>query len=340
MPNIAKKFIDKSRQHLLWEVTKKLEKITDRFAVIEEKMDTLQGTQLQINHYQHELMEEVNHRTKNSGTLVLSEKEMVTKIFSGLKMYLDPRDMAISVPLALDSVWEHQITSAFLAILGPNDTVFDIGANNGYYGALAAQKTDKKKAKVFLFEANPHLIPYIRKTLSVNWLNEQSTLEQLAVADKPGELTLNILQDYVGSSSVHSLEHTEAYMKGKMQLAAAESVKVQAVTIDDYCKKHKVPAIDLMIMDIEGFEDKAYAGMRKTVQASPNMSLMLEFTKGSYDDPKAFYEQMLSDFGHVYTIDDAGFIVKPEATDYKSIIEVNDDWVMPIFSKKADLANK
>jgi hypothetical protein len=94
------------------------------------------------------------------------------------------------------------------------------------------------------------------------------------------------------------------------------------------------------MMDIEGFEDTAYAGMRNMVQASPNLTFFLEFTKESYADSKKFYELMLKDFGHVYVIDEEGYMVKPKDMSYETVIGDSDDWVMPIFSKNAKLANR
>lgn len=300
---------------------------------------TLHDTQLTINHHQTGLLQELKERTKNSGTIALSENEIITKIFSGLKMYLDPNDLAITPHLALDGIWEHRVTAAWLAVVQPQDVVIEIGSNNGYYGALAAQKTDKKNSKVIMFEANPNLIPYIRKTLAVNWLNEQTVLENVAISDKEGELVLHILQDYIGSSSVRPNAEIKKYMGSKMRMETAEEVKVKATSIDVYCKKHKIPAVDLFLMDIEGYEDIAYAGMRKTIAASPNATLFVEFTPQGYKDPEGFYNQMLKDFGHVYMIDDDGYIVKPKTTSYGAVIGNPDDWVMPIFSKKANLAN-
>lgn len=305
------------------------------------KVDDINSMLLSINHNYSLILNELHDRQKNSGTLVLSETELITKIFNGLKMYLDPRDLAITPHLALDSIWEHRITAAWQIALKPGCTVMDIGSNNGYYGALAAHKMGRgKKSKVIMFEANPQLIPYIKKTLAVNWLNEQTTLENLAVADKPGKLTLHVLKDYIGSSSVHSNKHVQSYMKNKMYLETQKEVEVKAVTIDDYCKEHGIRSVDLMIMDIEGYEDKAYAGMRKTVAASPNLTLFVEFTKGGYEDPKGFYEQMKKDFKHVYSMDDEGHIIKPKNTSYEAIIGDSDDWVMPIFSKRSNLNDR
>lgn len=330
-------------QHRIFSTLRKELKETERR--LDEKITAservIQDTQRAINHDHMVILEELKLRTKNSGSVVLSDHEMVTKIFSGLKMYLDPRDVAVVPHLALDSIWEHRITAAWLSAAKPKDIVLDVGSNFGYFGALAAQKSDKKHSKVVHFEANPHLIPYIQKTMDVNWLNEQSVVENLAVGDKDGDtLTLRILKDYLGSSSVLPLEHTAKYMGTKMRLETAEEVKVKSTTLDKYCKDHDLKTVDLIKMDIEGFEDKAYEGMRNIVKASPNLTFFIEFTKDSYDDPKSFYDTMLKDFGYVYTIDDEGYIVKPKKTTYEAIIGDADDWVMPIFSKNPKLANR
>jgi hypothetical protein len=47
---------------------------------------------------------------------------------------------------------------------------------------------------------------------------------------------------------------------------------------------------------------------------------------------------MLEDFGHVYQIGRGGVITKYEDVSYEAVVERSDDWVMPIFSKRSDLA--
>lgn len=341
MRHIIKKTIIKSRDKLL---STTLESINS----MSKRIDLLDNNQVKANQEQREqsrhiltLCNEVNEKLRNSGTIRISETEILTKTFTGLKIYLDPKDISVTPHLALDSIWEYNITYAWLSLLNPNDTVLDIGANFGYFGALAAQKTEKKNSKVIFFEANPNLLPYIKKTLSVNWLNEQSIVENLAVADKPGKVTLNVLKDYIGSSSLHTTHHIDNYMHNKMHKVETESsIEVDATTIDEYCKQNRLNELNLIKMDIEGFEDKAYQGMREMIRSSPRVTLFVEFTKDSYEEPKLFYNQMLEDFGNVYLIDQMGKLVKPKSNDYESVIGSPEDWIMPVFSKISKLEAK
>ena len=89
MTSFARKIIEAS-----------LRNVTESIAALHAKLENLhhesQNTQLQINHNQMMVLEELNRRVKNSGTISLSESVILTKIFTGLKMYLDPRDVAVA----------------------------------------------------------------------------------------------------------------------------------------------------------------------------------------------------------------------------------------------------
>lgn len=335
MNHRIKKVIKGSWSRLIRDTTESISQMQTRLEAVENSQKDVLW---QMKQYHVEVVSELS-RVKHSGIIYLSEKEIVAQLFSGLKIYLDPRDIAVAQHMALDAIWEYRITNAWLNVLKPTDTVIDIGANFGYFGALAAQKTDKKRSKIVFFEANPNLIPYMRKTLAVNWLNEQSVIENLAISDKVGKVNLTVLKDYVGSSSLHTLEHMETYMHEKMYLEPEEVISVEATTIDAYCAKNNIKSVDLIKMDIEGYEEKAYKGMKKIVQSSPSITLFIEFTKESYEHPEKFYNEMLKDFGHLYLIDQDANIVKPKHTDYASVVSGSDDWVMPIFSKNSKLAD-
>jgi FkbM family methyltransferase len=293
---------------------------------------------VQMQSAQNLRLDAIERRVTNSGFVQLSDNEILAKIFTGAKMYLDPRDVGLVPHLILDGDWERNITQAWLSVLQPGDTILDIGTNFGYFSVLAAQQT-QRDCNIVMFEANPELIPYIEKTVSVNSFDNCSHLVNAAVSDAKGKLMLNVLEDFIASSSVHDINELNQYGHNANKLKVARSVEVQAVTVDDYCDENKVSAIDVIKMDIEGFEDRAYAGMRKMIKSSPRATMFIEFTKDGYKAPKKFYDQMLKDFGHVYLISPEGQITKQQETSYEAVIDTTADWVMPIFSKRTDLAS-
>lgn len=308
--------------------------------------DKLNSIETELRATQNSLREQVNingiklgeisNRLINAGYLKLSDSEVMAKIFSGAKMYLDPHDIALVPHLILDGDWERNITKAWMSIVREKDVIIDIGANFGYFAVLAAQVANRA-CKVVAFEANPHLIPYLKKTINVNSFEECTVIENLAISDKPGNVSLNILKDYIASSSIHDIKEINSYNTSKLKLEASESVKVNATSLDVYCKNNKISQLNLIKMDIEGYEDVAYAGMRDIIKSSPDVTLFVEFTKKGYAQPKKFYNQMLKDFGNVYLIDEAGVLYRPSSDTYEDIIETSDGWVMPVFSKDNNL---
>lgn len=314
-----------------------IKKLPGRVQGLESSVSALHDKNEQLR----SLISDLNQRVVSSRqfvpTLYVADHMVLAKLFTDLKIYLDPRDMAVAAHISLDGIWEKEITRAWLTVLEPKMTILDIGANFGYFGLLSGQFTDRKNAKIIQFEANPNIIPYVNKSISINWLNETVKVENLAVSDKEGTVTLTVLKDYIGSSSVQSFEKLDSYMHDKMQLDVNETIDVKAITIDKYCKDEGIKNIDLIKMDIEGHEEAAYSGMRGMIKNSPNVTMFIEFTKDGYTDPLKFYDTMLKDFGNVYTIDDKGNICPVKDASYQSVIDKDENWTMPIFSKNDKL---
>lgn len=326
--NHSRKTIKQYRDKVLG-VGHRLDGLQRSIQDLSERQTRVEENLRQINHF--------NATNYQAQSLRLADNEVLTKIFTDLKMYLNPEDMSVAAHIALDGIWEKEITKAWLAVLKSDDTVLDIGANFGYFGLLSGQFTNKKTAKIVMFEANPNIVPYVNKSISINWLNEQVKIENLAVSNKKGTITLRVLQNYMGSSSVQTLEQLDSYMHDKMQLKLAEEIKVKAVKIDDYCAEHGITEVNLIKMDIEGHEQAAYDGMRGMISKSKDVTLFIEFTSKGYDNPEAFYRQLLDDFGYVYIINSNGELERPKDNSYATVIGDNDDWKMPVFSKNAEL---
>lgn len=310
------------------------------FSVLERRLGDIEELQQQDHDLLNELIVEERQRDTNrrESILPISEREVATRLFNDLIMYLDPNDIAVVPHIVFEGIWEREITVAWNRVLDglkpKGSVVLDIGANFGYFGLLTAAKLSKDDAKVILFEANPKLLPYINKSLSVNWLNENTTVENLAISNTRGTAQLSVLADYVGSSSLHSVEFLKRTLEHKMHIAAQETVDVQTVTVDEYCNAHDIHTVSLIKMDIEGYEEKAYAGMKRVIRKSTDLVLFIEFTKDSYENPKLFYESMLTDFGHVYNIGSSGELIVPSSSTYEDLIAPTRDWTMLVFSKR------
>jgi len=288
--------------------------------------------QLQVPHKLDELLFYINH-VKNGTTIQTGPYEALTRLFTGQKMYVDTRDISLAPHLMMDGHWEPEITKVFRDHVASDSIVFDIGANFGYFGLVAGTELDPARGQLHFFEANPELTPFIFKTLSVNGLLPVSQIVAKAVSDGPGEVELMLLDDFWGSSGIGLQDHQIKNVAGQ-DIAVRSRLKVPKITVDDYVKEKGLKAIDVVKMDIEGHEEAAYRGMRKTVKKSPRLKLFLEFTDEAYKDSAKFFGHLLEDFGHVYAIHSNTGRELEEVKSYEQLKKImNDRWVMLLASK-------
>ena len=241
------------------------------------------------------------NKVKNSITVKTGETEALTTLFTGQKIYVDTRDLSVAPSLLIDGFWEPEITHVFRKHINPDSVVFDVGANFGYFGIVAGTEVAGGKGSLHFFEANPDLINYIFKSLSVNGLGQKSQINNCAVSDKSGqEVELSVLEDLWGSSRLNV--SADKVKVGGNQIKTLKKIKLKTVRLDDYVKDLKIKHVDVVKMDIEGHEDVAYRGMRKIIRTNPQLELFLEFTPAAYQAPKAFFEQIKKDFKYLYFI--------------------------------------
>src|ERR1700694_4651452 len=139
MTNIAKRMIKQDSDRLLANLHISLDVVSRQISALDLRQTNIENNLRQIND---------NLSSSKVQTLYLSQDEVLTKTFTDMKMYLNPNDLAVAAHIALDGIWEREITQAWMSVIQPSFTVLDIGANFGYYGLLAGQFTDKKKAKI------------------------------------------------------------------------------------------------------------------------------------------------------------------------------------------------
>lgn len=275
------------------------------------------------------------HGVKNAVTFKTGEHEALTRIFTGQKMYVDTRDISVAPHLMMDGHWEPEITTIFRQHVTPQSVVFDIGANFGYFGLVAGTDIDRTKGQLHFFEANPDLTPFILKTLAINGLLPYSQIVTKAVSDKAGTVELTVLDGFVGSSGIDLDDKNLNNLAGSSAATIRQRLNVPTITIDQYVHDKQIKAVDIIKMDIEGHEDKAYSGMRGTVKKSPRLKMFIEFTDDAYKDAKKFFGHLIDDFGNIYAISNKGGGTLTKVTSYATLKKMMDDrWIMLLASKK------
>lgn len=198
--------------------------------------------------------------------LVIPAWHLVWKIFGskqselvdvqGYRMYTDPKDSAISPQLISKGCWEPFETEIFKGLIKPGMTVVDIGANIGYYSLLAA-KLVGTSGKVYAFEPFNDTCDILTRSIAVNRM-KNVTLVRKAVTNK------------IGNTRLYFGKYTPACnnLNGK-----GDFINVPCATLDHELRDVQ---IDLIKMDIEGAEEKAFEGMQTIIRNNSNLILVTE----------------------------------------------------------------
>ncbi len=261
---------------------------------------------------------------RNGQAAYVGDDQILTRLFTGQKIFLDSRDISLTPALVLDGRWEPETTEVLLRLVRPGDTVIDIGANVGYFGIIAGTRLDRSQgASIHLIEANPRLATLAFKSLNVTGLVGMATVTNAAVSDDEGQLDLHVPGSGLwGSAFIDSLDDVfkteiETALGGELQLD--DVVSVPSLTLDAFTEARSIDRVDLIKMDIEGHEERAYGGMRRVIEANRDrLRLLMEFSGGQYQDPFGFFDAIRDDFKQVVIIEPGtGELI--EATSYADV---------------------
>lgn len=189
-----------------------------------------------------------------------------------------------------------------------SDSVFlDLGANIGIY-SLQASKKLSNTGKIISFE--PFSINFDLLKKHIDWANlSQVKLEKKAVRNINGFLTL-----------YHDKQAKNLGMVTATYSEFADKEDVEQITIDTYVEQEKLSKIDVIKIDIEGFEYETLLGMEKTLSKFKPVILMEVLTDNSpaetYLQQFGYQKWFISDNGSLSKTSQnpnrRNFIFKPE----------------------------
>ncbi|MBP6469996.1 MAG: FkbM family methyltransferase [Chloroflexi bacterium] len=202
-------------------------------------------------------------------------------------MYVRLNDHFVGATIARELTYEPYVTEEFRHLLRPGMTFLDVGANIGYFTLLAARLV-QESGHVYAFEPNPGNCVSLRQSLTENGFNHV-TLFQNAAAEKAQTLIFS----GGGADSNGRIINESEPMAQEFALP-----RVEAVVLDDVLAD--VARIDVVKMDIEGAEPRAWEGMQQLI-AKHRPVLVMEFapdlirvTSGA--DPAAFMDAIQTQY--------------------------------------------
>ena len=146
-------------------------------------------------------------------------------------------------------------------LLKEGDYVLDIGANIGFYGRILSNLVGSS-GMVYCFEPNRSNFNKLKGNVSGL---KNVKLFNNAVSDKSG--TLNLY-----TSKLLNVDHRTYPINNYDKIEEIEAVK-----IDELIRNGIISKVDLIKIDIQGYELQAFRGMIETIQQNKHLKIIAEF---------------------------------------------------------------
>jgi len=181
----------------------------------------------------------------------------VTNAVSGIEVDIvaDPADMYLQSQLAAPDNFE-PVVSVAQRILAADAVVLDVGACLGFVSAAMSQVVPA--GRVVAVEAGPHLIEGLRAT-AAQARGASVDVVHAAVGATSGEI------EYHADANGGAWGYVAPAGTGLRAPATANVVTVAQRTIDDIVIDCGLDRVDLIKLDVEGFEVRALEGAQATL---------------------------------------------------------------------------
>jgi FkbM family methyltransferase len=170
---------------------------------------------------------------------------------------------------------ESWMQAAFRAQISPGMTVYDCGANIGYFSVMLARLVGSS-GRVYAFEPSPESFRCLQRAPGLNHL-EQLIPVQRGVWDRAEVLRFS--RGASGDSLVS--DHIQGVFGAGDGTGASRAalVEIESVSLDGFVYEKGHPAPDFIKLDVEGAESRALAGARRLL-AERRPGLLVEIHGG------------------------------------------------------------
>jgi FkbM family methyltransferase len=187
----------------------------------------------------------------------------------GLRWELDLRD-TLQRHVFVTGGYEQALLREVTRRLRPSDVVLDVGANIGTFSLPVARRLSTAAGgRVLAVEPASDALRRLTRHIAINALEERAQPHRLALGD---------------SSATATLRRGADPSKGDWGLrtligggAAEEEVRV--VPGDLFLREVGVAAVDVLKIDVEGFESRVLGGLRGQLAASPPRVVVMELVE-------------------------------------------------------------
>lgn len=168
-------------------------------------------------------------------------------------------------------------TLEWIDTFGPNDVLFDIGANIGLYSIYAA----KKGNRVVAFEPESQNYALINKNFYLNGIAEKAMCLNIALSDGDALDYLYIPQ-FIAGGALNNFGEAKDWQHKEFVPSFKQGVL--AFSLDSFLAQHPQCFPDHIKVDVDGIEAKIIRGAEKTLKDRRVKSVLIEINETLAED--------------------------------------------------------
>ncbi len=194
----------------------------------------------------------------------LPDGEVLIKTLDGFQLYVNPKyDKGIERKLYLTGSYEKGLLRILDKLVKPRDIVVDAGANIGLISIFCALRAGQS-GMVLSFEPHPETYPILQKNISVNGISQIKAYKKaLGSASGSAKIYSNLQINRGAASLVEFREDSPSF-------------DIEVDSLDEVLKQQKISHVDLIKIDVEGFEMEVLKGAEGILSQENGPILVVE----------------------------------------------------------------
>jgi FkbM family methyltransferase len=182
----------------------------------------------------------------------------------GLSFFVPALREPIASSLLANGTYEPQLCEALAKVLKKDGVFMDVGANVGLFSLLAAHRLIPE-GRVAAFEASPRIFSFLERNAQRN-PRPGLTLFHRAVTERSGD-----------EMSFFDAPEAKFGMGSLANRFSSSAAVVKSISLDDAAEQLGLPRVDVIKVDVEGFELGVFRGARRLLSMTPAPVVFFEF---------------------------------------------------------------
>ena len=213
-----------------------------------------------------------------------------TRSFNWRGLPFVPKRLSITLPHNRAAYNEFLLWIRQSLRLRDANVVFDVGANHGDFSKAASECFPR--ARIFLFEPLPVLRPLLESEVARHANRWQFYPIALGAADGHLPFHIDPVNDTIGSFAGFSNSYRKLHDNlGDIQ--NTRTIEVPIASLDNFCQRTGIEHIDLIKIDVEGFEFAVLEGATKILANTSAVIVETSLSRTAGGSPKPLQDILI-----------------------------------------------